>query len=192
MSKVLQKKGFRSLPSSTETNPRDQVKSISTAEADFSKICRIGCGSYAVSGIQHRSTISKTVPFLRRLQNFSCDDWRKAQDVKTLEAYDHALPQTEKDPGSFTLPCFIRNICFYKALVDLGDKDEGKSHARTLVDIPVFIGNFSIITGFTIIDGDDVTKDVVLDMKFCKKYASCQKIMKKFALGDKYERIIDE
>ncbi|GJT04642.1 hypothetical protein Tco_0839104 [Tanacetum coccineum] len=36
MSKVLQERGFGSLPSSTETNPRDQVKSISTAKADFS------------------------------------------------------------------------------------------------------------------------------------------------------------
>ncbi|GKC20602.1 hypothetical protein Tco_1022752, partial [Tanacetum coccineum] len=30
MSKVLQERGFGSLPSSTEMNPRDQVKSIST------------------------------------------------------------------------------------------------------------------------------------------------------------------
>ncbi|GJT11705.1 retrotransposon protein [Tanacetum coccineum] len=50
MSKVLQERGFRSLPNSTETNPRDQVKSISTAKADFSEIRHIGCGSYAVSG----------------------------------------------------------------------------------------------------------------------------------------------
>ncbi|GKC74132.1 ribonuclease H-like domain-containing protein [Tanacetum coccineum] len=35
MRKVLQERGFGSLPSSTETNPRDQVKSISTAKADF-------------------------------------------------------------------------------------------------------------------------------------------------------------
>ncbi|GJV91311.1 hypothetical protein Tco_1539124 [Tanacetum coccineum] len=35
MSKVLQERGFESLPSSTETNPSDQVKSISTTiEAD--------------------------------------------------------------------------------------------------------------------------------------------------------------
>ncbi|GJW86876.1 hypothetical protein Tco_0162216 [Tanacetum coccineum] len=47
------------------------------------------------------------------------------------------------------------------------------------------------INSFTIIDGDDMTKDVVLGMKFCKKYASCQMIMKKFALGDKCERIMD-
>ncbi|GJW93547.1 reverse transcriptase domain-containing protein [Tanacetum coccineum] len=54
------------------------------------------------------------------LQERGCDDWREAQDVKILDTYDHSLPQKEKDPGSFTLPCFIHNICFDKALVDLG------------------------------------------------------------------------
>ncbi|GJT47366.1 hypothetical protein Tco_0956081 [Tanacetum coccineum] len=124
-----------------------------------------------------------------------------AQDVKILDTYDHSLPEKEKDPGSFTLPCFINNICFDKALVDLGDmcfyysifgdKDEGKSHAGTLIDIPVFVGSFSIISGFTIIDDDDMTKDVVLSMKFCK-YASCQRIMKRFALGNNCERIMED
>ncbi|GKF33932.1 hypothetical protein Tco_0107132, partial [Tanacetum coccineum] len=70
------------------------------------------------------------------------------------------------------------------------DKDEGKNHARTLIDKPVFVGSFSI-SGFTIIDDDDMTKYVVLGMRFCKKYASCQMIMKKIALGDKYKRIME-
>nr|GEY45271.1 hypothetical protein [Tanacetum cinerariifolium] len=78
MSKVLQERGFGSLPSSTETNLSDQVKSISTTKADFSEIRHIGCGLYAVSGTQHMSIIFKTVPFLKRLQNFGCDDWREA------------------------------------------------------------------------------------------------------------------
>ncbi|GJY80220.1 hypothetical protein Tco_0492971 [Tanacetum coccineum] len=43
MSKVLQEIGFRSLPSSTETNPRDHVKSISTiVEVDSYLIHRMG------------------------------------------------------------------------------------------------------------------------------------------------------
>ncbi|GJU38173.1 putative reverse transcriptase domain-containing protein [Tanacetum coccineum] len=43
-----------------------------------------------------------------------------------LEAYSEAshinnsIPRKEKDPGSFTLPCFINNVCFDNALVDLG------------------------------------------------------------------------
>ncbi|GJS65949.1 putative reverse transcriptase domain-containing protein [Tanacetum coccineum] len=30
------------------------------------------------------------------------------------------MPRKEKDPGSFTLPCFINDFCFDNALVDLG------------------------------------------------------------------------
>ncbi|GJW76580.1 retrovirus-related pol polyprotein from transposon TNT 1-94 [Tanacetum coccineum] len=92
MSKVLQERGFGSLPSAMETNPRDQVKSISTARADFSEIHRIRHDPYAVSSTQHRSLFSETVPFPKRLQNFSCDDWKEAQDVKILDAHDHTLP----------------------------------------------------------------------------------------------------
>ncbi|GKA87907.1 ribonuclease H-like domain-containing protein [Tanacetum coccineum] len=92
MSKVLQERGIRGLPGSTEQNPRDH----------------------------HRSMFSETFPFLRRLQNYCCDDWREAHAEKILEAYDHTLPQKEKDPGSFTLPYFIHNVCFDTALVDLG------------------------------------------------------------------------
>nr|GEU34598.1 hypothetical protein [Tanacetum cinerariifolium] len=33
---------------------------------------------------------------------------------------DDALPLKEKDPRSFTLPCIINNLCFYKSLADLG------------------------------------------------------------------------
>ncbi|GKE25033.1 hypothetical protein Tco_1436545, partial [Tanacetum coccineum] len=74
MNKVLQERGFGSLPSSTEVNPRDQVKLISTTiEVDSCLIRRIGSSQYV-----------------------------------------------EKDPGSFTLPCFINNVCLNNALVDLG------------------------------------------------------------------------
>ncbi|GJY95730.1 hypothetical protein Tco_0512091 [Tanacetum coccineum] len=41
MSKVLQERGFGSLPSSTETNPKDQVKLILTATTDLSKILQM-------------------------------------------------------------------------------------------------------------------------------------------------------
>ncbi|GKE18302.1 hypothetical protein Tco_1425879 [Tanacetum coccineum] len=93
MSKVFQERGFGNLPSSTETNPQDQVKSISTAKVDFSGIRCIGCDPYAISGTQHMRIWSETAPFLGRLLNFSCNDWREAQDVKILDAYDHTLPR---------------------------------------------------------------------------------------------------
>ncbi|GJX10095.1 hypothetical protein Tco_0199954 [Tanacetum coccineum] len=62
-----QERGFGSLPSSMETIPRDKVKSISTAKADFYEIRRIRHEPYAISGTQHRSLFSETVPFPRRL-----------------------------------------------------------------------------------------------------------------------------
>ncbi|GJX18178.1 hypothetical protein Tco_0219010 [Tanacetum coccineum] len=95
MSKVLQERGFGSLPSSTETNPRDQVKSISTTiKADSHSIRRIRSPQYAVSSGQNH--------------------YSKASHI------DESIPQKEKDPGSFTLPCFINNVCFDNALIDLG------------------------------------------------------------------------
>ncbi|GJT69430.1 hypothetical protein Tco_1028716 [Tanacetum coccineum] len=72
------------------------------------------------------------------------------------------------------------------------DKDEGKNHAETLIDIPVFVRSFSIILGFIIIDDDEITKGVVLGIRFCKKYASCLRIMKKFVLENNRERIMKE
>ncbi|GJR77952.1 hypothetical protein Tco_0090317 [Tanacetum coccineum] len=60
------------------------------------------------------------IPFPNRLHGYCCD-WMEAHEVNILETYDHTLPQKEKDPKSFNLPCFIHNVCFDKALVDLGD-----------------------------------------------------------------------
>ncbi|GKD55481.1 hypothetical protein Tco_1288868, partial [Tanacetum coccineum] len=61
MSKVLQDRGFGSLPSSTKTNPRDQVKLISTTiEVDSHLICRIGSPQYAVSTRQNRTLMYET------------------------------------------------------------------------------------------------------------------------------------
>ncbi|GJY42647.1 hypothetical protein Tco_0430860 [Tanacetum coccineum] len=62
MSKVIQERGFGSLPSSTEANPRDQVKSISTTiEADsYPPIRRIGSSLYSVSTGQNRTLMYET------------------------------------------------------------------------------------------------------------------------------------
>ncbi|GJT77249.1 mitochondrial proton/calcium exchanger protein-like protein isoform X1 [Tanacetum coccineum] len=130
MSKVLQERGFGSLPSSTETNPRDQVKSISTTiETDSRSIRRIGSTQYAVSTGQNSTLLYKsrqtTVPFPSRLDNHYCEEEEGNYGPKFMEAYgashiNNAIPRKEKDPGSFTLPCFINNTCFDNALVDLG------------------------------------------------------------------------
>ncbi|GJU98649.1 hypothetical protein Tco_1327920 [Tanacetum coccineum] len=58
---------------------------------------------------------------------------KEERGAKIMEAYDHNLPQKEKVPGSFTLPCFINNICFDKALVDLGAKDMDQDSVHMVV-----------------------------------------------------------
>ncbi|GJV34800.1 putative reverse transcriptase domain-containing protein [Tanacetum coccineum] len=105
MSKVLQERGFGSLPSSTETNPRDQVKSISTSiKADSNSIRHIGSNQYAVSIGQNKEG------------NYG----PKFTEACEASHINNAIPRKEKDPGSFTLPCFINDFCFDNALVDLG------------------------------------------------------------------------
>ncbi|GJY17152.1 putative reverse transcriptase domain-containing protein [Tanacetum coccineum] len=131
MNKVLQERGFGSLPSSTKTNSRDQVKSISTTiESDASSIRRIGSSQYAVSTRQSNTLMydarQTTIPFLSRLNDCYCDDNKGSYGLQFSEAYseashiDKSIPRNEKDPGSFTLPYYINNVCFDNALVNLG------------------------------------------------------------------------
>ncbi|GKB04199.1 zf-CCHC domain-containing protein [Tanacetum coccineum] len=132
ISKVLQERGFGSLPSSTEANPRDHVKSISTtAEADSNPIRRIGSPQYAVSTPQNRRLMFEsrqtTIPFPSHLNDYYCEEKKGSYGPQFSEAYsygashiDNSIPRKEKDPGSFTLPCYINNVCFDNALADLG------------------------------------------------------------------------
>ncbi|GJW17300.1 retrovirus-related pol polyprotein from transposon TNT 1-94 [Tanacetum coccineum] len=127
---IKKERGFGSLPNSTETNPRDQVKSIcTTMEADSHSIRRIGSSQYVVS-TGHNSTLlcksrQTTVTFPSRLDNHYCEEEEGNYGPKFTEAYgasciNDTIPRKEKDPGSFTLPCYINNVCFDNALVDLG------------------------------------------------------------------------
>ncbi|GJX83685.1 hypothetical protein Tco_0333166 [Tanacetum coccineum] len=121
--KVLQERGSRSIPGSTETNPRDHVKSISTTiNTDTTSIRRIGGARYAVLDNQHRMHTFKPnqliIPFPSRLTD-DCIDEMNVVDSATYEVFkegrkmedqaerlmneDH-LPQKEKVPVSFTLP----------------------------------------------------------------------------------------
>ncbi|GJZ57539.1 ribonuclease H-like domain-containing protein [Tanacetum coccineum] len=115
---------IKEIRASTDATIRNQGASIKTLEIQIGQISKvlqeIGHEPYVISDTQHINLFSETFPFPRRLQNFSCDDWKETPDVKILDTYDHSLSQKEKDPGIFTLPCFIHNICFDKALVDLG------------------------------------------------------------------------
>ncbi|GJY85867.1 reverse transcriptase domain-containing protein [Tanacetum coccineum] len=93
-------------------------------------IRRIDASQYVVSNLQNIKLFSESkktnLPSLNHLNDYYWDELKETDGEKDLEAHytnakplDKALPRKEKDPRSFTLPCFIKNIC-YKALVDLG------------------------------------------------------------------------
>ncbi|GKB46165.1 hypothetical protein Tco_0896918 [Tanacetum coccineum] len=132
MSKVLQEKGSGSLPNSTKMNPRDHVNSISfIVETDTILIRHIGSTQYAVSAQQDSKLFFKprqvTVPFPSHLYDDCYDEEKGSYELKDFDAHsigttlrNDTLPRKEKDPGSFTLPCYINNLCFEKTLADLG------------------------------------------------------------------------
>ncbi|GKB18035.1 mitochondrial proton/calcium exchanger protein-like protein isoform X1, partial [Tanacetum coccineum] len=130
MSKVLQERGFGSLPSSIETNPRDQVKLISTTiEADSYSIRRIGSSKYVISTRQNSTLLYKSrqtmTHFPSHLDNHYYEEEEGNHGPKFTEAYgashiNNIIPQKQRDPWSFTLHCFINDVCFDNALVDLG------------------------------------------------------------------------
>ncbi|GJR44143.1 hypothetical protein Tco_1312246 [Tanacetum coccineum] len=61
---------------------------------------------------------------ISRLDNHYCEEEGNygPKFTKACEAshINNTIPRREKDPGSFTLPCFINDFCFDNALVDLG------------------------------------------------------------------------
>ncbi|GJR55711.1 retrovirus-related pol polyprotein from transposon TNT 1-94 [Tanacetum coccineum] len=132
MTTVLQERGFGSLPSSTEANSRDHVKSISTTvEADTNPISCMGSSQYAVSTSQNSKLIYEirqtTILFQIHLNDYYCEEKKGSYGPKFLEAnsyeashINNSIPQKEKDPESFTLPCYINNVCFDNSLADLG------------------------------------------------------------------------
>ncbi|GKA28985.1 putative reverse transcriptase domain-containing protein [Tanacetum coccineum] len=116
----------------TDAAIRNQGASIKTSEiqiADSYSIRRIGLSQYAVS-TRHNSTLlyksrQMTVPFPSHLDNHYYEEEEGNYGPKFAEAYgalhiNDTIPQKEKDPGSFTLPCYINNVCFDNALVNLG------------------------------------------------------------------------
>ncbi|GJU01205.1 retrovirus-related pol polyprotein from transposon TNT 1-94 [Tanacetum coccineum] len=65
-----------------------------------------------------------SVLFLSHLDNHYCEEEGNYRP-KFMEAcgashINNVIPWKEKDPGSFTLPYFINDLCFDNALVDLG------------------------------------------------------------------------
>ncbi|GJY23684.1 reverse transcriptase domain-containing protein, partial [Tanacetum coccineum] len=76
------------------------------------------------------------------------------------------IPQKEKDPRGFTLPCFINNFYFDNALVDLGASDS-KISKRIAENVLVGIGKFTFPVDFIILDmPEDIKVPLILGRPF--------------------------
>ncbi|GJW95078.1 hypothetical protein Tco_0174750 [Tanacetum coccineum] len=72
-------------------------------------------------------TRQTAILFPSRLNDCYCEEKKGSYGLQFSESYsygashiDKSIPRKEKDPGSFTLPCYINNVCFDNALADLG------------------------------------------------------------------------
>ncbi|GJW21717.1 hypothetical protein Tco_0032339 [Tanacetum coccineum] len=168
MSKVLQKIGFRSLPSSTETNLRDQVKSISiTIEADSYSIRYIGSSQYAVSTGQNNKLLynsrQTTIPFTSRLDNHYSKEKEGNYGPKFTKAYgashiNNVIPRKEKDPGS--------ELAHTRLTVELADRTV-KYPKGIAENVLVGIGKFTFPVDFIILDmPEDIKVPLILGRPF--------------------------
>ncbi|GKD09901.1 hypothetical protein Tco_1189586, partial [Tanacetum coccineum] len=97
------------------------IVGITSEEEDASEsFFRIGLNSTLL--YKSRQT---TIPFPSRLDNHYCKEGEGNYRLKFTKAYgashiNNTIPRKDKDPWSFNLPCFINDVCFDNALVDLG------------------------------------------------------------------------
>ncbi|GJZ18910.1 hypothetical protein Tco_0555500 [Tanacetum coccineum] len=127
---------IKEIRASTDAAIRNQGASIKTLEIQIGQMSKLIHTRYAywISPIRRihwteplmYETIQTTISFLSRLNGYYCDGKKGSYGPQFLEAYfkasqiDESIPQKEKDPLSFTLPCSINNVFFDNALVDLG------------------------------------------------------------------------
>ncbi|GKD80619.1 putative reverse transcriptase domain-containing protein, partial [Tanacetum coccineum] len=152
MSKVLQERGFGSLPSSIKANPRDQVKSISTTiEVDSCPIRRIGSSQYAVSTGKSRTlmyeTRQTTIPFPIRLNV----DLGASVTVMPLSTY---------------LNLRLGELAHTKLTVELADRTV-KYPKEIAENVLVGIGKFTFTVDFIILDmPEDIKVPLILGRPF--------------------------
>ncbi|GJV04178.1 DNA-directed DNA polymerase [Tanacetum coccineum] len=170
MSKVLRERGFGSLPSSTEKNPRDQVKSISTTiKTDLHSIRRIGSSQYAISTGQNSTLLYKsrqmTVPFPSHLDNHYCEEEEGKYGPKFTKAYgashiNNTIPRKEKDPGR------LGELAHTRLTVELADRTV-KYPKGIAKNVLVEISKFTFLVGFIILDmPEDIKVPLILGRPF--------------------------
>ncbi|GJR24277.1 putative reverse transcriptase domain-containing protein [Tanacetum coccineum] len=165
------------------------------------------------------------VPFPSRLDNHYCEKEEGNYGPNFTKAYgasliNNTILRKEKDLGSFTLPCYINNICFDNALVNLGASISvmplltylnlglGElAHTRLTVELAdrtvkypkgiaenvlVGISKFDFLIDFIILDiPEDIKVPLILKRPFLSTaYAKIDVYKRKITLRVREEKII--
>ncbi|GJS45392.1 hypothetical protein Tco_0595513 [Tanacetum coccineum] len=106
---------------------------------------------------------------------------------------DKSIPRKEKDLGSFTLPCFINNVCFDNALIDLGASVRTVNYPKGIAEnVLVGIGKFTFLIDFIILDmPEDIKVPLILGRPFLSTArAKIDVYKRKITLRVEEERIV--
>ncbi|GJW20107.1 NUDIX hydrolase 6-like protein [Tanacetum coccineum] len=130
---------IKEIRASIDAAIRNQRASIKTLEIQIEQISKLIQPRYTIWDHLSMSypppknsklmfeTRQTTISFPSRLNDCYYEEKKGSYGPQLLEAYsygalhiDNSIPQKEKDPISFTLPCYINNVFFDNALADLG------------------------------------------------------------------------
>ncbi|GJV53665.1 hypothetical protein Tco_1449406 [Tanacetum coccineum] len=163
MSKVLQERRSGSLPSSTETNLTDHVKSILiNEEAETLSIRCIRSNRYAeLEKLQVDSMESTTC-----LRRFLKEKSRIEEEIKATmnthcsAIFEDALPPKEKDPGS------IGKLAPTKLIIELADRT-AKRPKGIAENVLIGLDNFVFPVDFIVLDmPEDIKIPLILGRPF--------------------------
>ncbi|GJX23176.1 hypothetical protein Tco_0227621 [Tanacetum coccineum] len=135
---------IKEIQASTDAAIRNQGASIKTLEIQIRQMSK-----------------TNDIPFPSHLNDYCYEGKKGSYGPQFSKSYsygashiDNSIPRKEKDPGSFTLPCYINNVCFDNALADLGSSDIkvplilGRPFlSTTRVKIDVFIRKITLRAG---------------------------------------------
>ncbi|GJW37959.1 hypothetical protein Tco_0060879 [Tanacetum coccineum] len=170
---------IKEIRASTDVAIRNRGASIKTLEIQIGQMSKN-------STLLYKSR-QMTVPFLSCLDNHYYEEEEGNYGPKLTEAYgashiNDTIPQNEKDPGSFTLPCFINNVFFDNALVDLGD----------IVSVMPLLTYLNLGLDFIILDmPEDIKVPLILERPFLSiARAKIDVYKRKFTLRVGEEKIV--
>ncbi|GJS95417.1 DNA-directed DNA polymerase [Tanacetum coccineum] len=180
MSKVLQERGFGSLPSSTETNPRDHVKSISTIiEADSYPIRPYSYGA-SHNSVPRKEEDPESFTLLCFINNF---------------CFNNALADLGASVSVMPLSTYLNlgldELAHTKLTVELADRTVKypKGFAENML---VGIGKFVFLVDFIILDmPEDIKVPLILRRPFLSTaHAKIDVFKRKITLRVGEEKII--